>query len=167
MEPFESPPLAPEAKEKTIYTRNNATGEYEPLVTAANDTASTKFGGKLEYAGATPDLTHVVFGSEVPLLAEAPANRACMSGSRGRPLKLISVLPGPEQTPASEPTLGDQGRNVRGAISTDGSRVFWTNGESDQGPLFMRDTLTDETIQINAAQGVSEPDEEEHGRRPR
>ena len=55
-EPLEDPPLAPEASEKTIYRRDDATGEYEPLVTAKDDTASpaTPFGGKLEFAGATP-----------------------------------------------------------------------------------------------------------------
>ena len=78
-------------------------------------------------------------------------------------MKLVSLLPGPAQSPASEPALGDQGRNVRGAVSADGSRIFWTNGESDQGPLFMRDTQSNETIQINAAQGVGEPSEEELG----
>ena len=31
-------------------------------------------------------------------------------------------------------------RDVRGAISSDGSRVFWTNGSSDEGPLFTTDT---------------------------
>ncbi len=161
-EPLENPPLSPEAKEKTIYRRNTASGEYEPLVTAANDTANSPFGGKLEYAGATPDLSHVIFGSEVPLV-QGGGEQGLYEWQAGSALKLISVLPGPEQAPAGEPTLGDQGRNVRGAISTDGSRVFWTNGESDQGPLFMRDTLKGETIQINAAQGVSEPDEEELG----
>ena len=89
-----------------------------------------------------------------------------MSGKRGAALKLVSVLPGTEQTPASEPTLGDLGRDVRGAISTDGSRVFFTNGESDEGPLYMRDTVRGETIQVNAAQGVAEPDEEEIAGRP-
>ncbi len=160
LEPLESPPLAPEAKEKTIYRRNDATGEYEPLVTADDTLAGTQFGGKLEFAGASPDLNHVVFESEVPLIAGA-AEGGLYEWESGAALKLVSVLPGAGQTPASEPTLGDLGRDVRDAISSDGSRVFWTNGASDEGPLYMRDTVTGETIQVNAAQGVPEPGEEE------
>jgi len=75
-------------------------------------------------------------------------------------LKLVSVLPGSEQTPASEPELGYQGRDVRNAISTDGSRVFWSR-EGEYGPLYMRDTIKNETVEVNAAQGVAEPDEAE------
>ena len=143
-----------------MYRRTNATSEYQPLVTAANDTASTQFGGMLEFTGATADLKHVVFESKVPLIAGA-GQKGLYEWEAGAALKLVSVLPGSEQTPASEPTLGDLGRDVRNAISMDGSRVFWTDRENDEGPLFMRDTLKDETIQINAAQGVGEPGEAE------
>ena len=161
-EPFENPPLAPGATEKTIYRRNDSSGEYAPLVTPASDPAGSKFGGKLEFEGATADLKQVVFGSEVPLLVGA-GEQGLYEWQSGTALKLVSVLPGAEGKAASEPTLGDLGRNTRGAISTDGSRVFWTNGASDQGPLFMRDTVKGETIQINAAQGAQEPSEEEIG----
>jgi DNA-binding beta-propeller fold protein YncE len=162
-EPLEDPPLAPQAREKTIYRRDDGTGEYEPLVTAANDTASSVFGGRLEFAGAAPDLSHMVFESEVPLIAGA-GERGLYEWEAGAGLKLVSVLPGSEQSPAGEPSLGDLGRDVRGAVSSDGSRVFWTNGlgaEADEGPLYMRDTLTGQTIQVDAAQGVAEPTEEE------
>jgi hypothetical protein len=162
-EPLEDPPLSPESREKTIYRRNDASGEYEPLVTAADDTAGTAFGGKLEFEGASPDLSHVVFGSEVPLLALA-GEAGLYEWESGAALKLISVLPGSERTPASEPELGYQGRDLRGAISADGSRVFFAS-EGEDGPLYMRDTVKEETIQVNAAQGegVAEPDEEERG----
>jgi len=159
-EPLENPPLAPEATEKTIYRRNDTSGAFEPLMTPKADTAGTNFGGKLEYGGATPDLSHVVFGSEVPLTTGA-GGRNLYEWESGMLLKLVSLLPGPQGKPASEPTLGDQGRNVRGAVSSDGSRVFWTNGGGDEGPLFMRDTVKGETIQVNAAQGVAEATEEE------
>ena len=59
-----------------------------------------------------------------------------------------------------EPELGFDGFDVRGAISQDGSRVFWTN-EEENGPLYMSDTAKEETIQINAAQGVREAGAEE------
>ena len=151
--------MAPEAKEKTIYRRNDLNGEYEPLVTAANDETGTPFGGKLEFQGATPDVQHVVFESQVPLLLDAGEN-GLYEWESGAPLKLVSVLPGSEQTPAPTPDLGYNGRDVRGAISQDGSRVFWTN-EGEVGPLYMRDTSKGETVQVNAAQGVKEAGTEE------
>jgi DNA-binding beta-propeller fold protein YncE len=159
LEPLENPPLAPEAKEKTIYRRNDANGEFQPLVTAANDETGTPFGGKLEFEGATADVKHVVFSSkEVPLLAGA-AGSGLYEWGADAPLKLISVLPGSGHTPATEPALGYEGFDVRGAISQDGSRFFWTN-EGELGPLYMRDTAKEETIQINAAQGVKEASSE-------
>jgi len=164
-EPLENPPLAPGVSEKTIYRRAQASGEFEALVSPADDSAGSKFGGKLEFAGATPDLHHVLFSSEVPLIAGA-GERGLYDWEAGSALKLLSVLPGPEHTPAGEPNLGDHGRDVRNAISVNGSKVFWTNGlgqEEDEGPLYMRDTSKEETIQINAAQGVREPSEEERG----
>jgi DNA-binding beta-propeller fold protein YncE len=160
-EPLEDPPLAPEASEKTIYRRDQASGEFEPLVTAKDDTAGSPFGGKLEFAGATPDLSHVVFSSEVQLLPEA-GDGGLYEWEAGAALKLISVLPGSGQTPAIEPNLGYQDRDVRGAISNDGSRVFFSS-EGEDGPLYVREPSASKTIQVNAVQGegVREPSEEE------
>ena len=151
-----------------MYVRNNATAQYQPLVTPADDTAGTAFGGKLEFAGAAPDLAHVVFASEVPLTTQA-VGEGLYEWEAGAPLKLVSLLPEREgaQTSASEPLLGGaSGADVRNAISTAGSRVFWTNGSSDEGPLFMTNTARGETIQVNAAQGDQEAGAEEHRRRP-
>ena len=162
-EPLENPPLAPEAKEKTIYRRNDASGEFQPLVTPANDVTGTPFGGQLEFEGATGDVKHVVFKSEVPLVAGAVGS-GLYEWEAGAPLKLLSVLPrsehSPEPTPAAEPDLGYRGYDVRGAISQDASRFFWTNQEA-LGPLYMRDPAKEETIQINSAQGPKEAGEEE------
>ncbi len=119
----------------------------------------TPFGGKLEFQGATADVKHVVFRSEVPLV-EGAVGTGLYEWEAGAPLKLLSVLPGSEHTPATEPYLGYHGFDVRGAISQDGSRFFWTN-EGEHGPLYMRDTAKEETIQINAAQGVREAGAEE------
>ncbi len=117
-EPLENPPLAPAAREKTMYVRDDASGEFQPLVTAANDSTGTPFGGKLEFEGATPDLSHVVFGSEVPLLA-GTVGEGLYEWESGSPLTLMSVLP--DGTAAGEPSLGDLGRDVRGAVSADAS----------------------------------------------
>ena len=166
VEPFEQPPLSPEATEKTIYIRDDATRQYQPLVTAANDTANTQFGGKLEFEGASPDLTHVVFGSGVPLTLGAAAG--LYQWKSGMALQAVSVLP--DGTPALEPVLGAEGHNVRGAVSSDGSRVFWTGESGVQANgatetvrhLYMSDMRTNKTLQIDAAvPPIVEPGEEE------
>ncbi len=166
VEPLEQPPLAPEASEKTIYLRDNATGQYLPLVTAADDTAGTKFGRKLEFIDATPDLSDVVFSSEVSLTPEA--GPGLYQWRAGQPLELVSVLP--DGQAALEPALGAESHNVRGAISANGQRTFWTgesevqNGEETETVrhLYMRDTATGRTLQLDAAVApIAEPGEEE------
>ena len=164
-EPFEDPPLAPGEREKTIYAREN--GEFEPLVTAANDQTGNPFGGKLEFQGATTEApgvageqhVHIVFGSQVALVSGAGEN-GLYEWEKGKPLKLISVLPGSEGASASSPRLGFERGDVRGAISQNGTRVFWSN-EEELGPLYMRDTSKAETVQVSAAQGVPEAGTEE------
>jgi DNA-binding beta-propeller fold protein YncE len=166
VEPLEQPPLSPEATEKTMYLRDTATGGYLPLVTPANDTAGTEFGEKLEFAGANPDLSDVVLSSEVPLTAGAGAG--LYEWQSGKPLMAVSVLP--DGTAALEPALGAESHNVRGAVSSDGTRVFWT-GESEVPAgeftetvrhLYMRDMTTGQTLQVDAAvPPIAEPGEEE------
>ena len=46
---------------------------YEPLVTPEADSARSQFGGELEFAGASPDLHHVLFSSDVPLTSAPSA----------------------------------------------------------------------------------------------
>jgi hypothetical protein len=145
------PPLAP-GSEKTVYLRNNPTGEYQALVTSANVPPGTHFGGNEEteaafhYVAATPDLSHVVLqASEVALTSNA-ASAGLQHGlyvwSEGQ-LQLVSVLPD------GEPSGGVLGREtiVRNAISEDGTRVFWAEG-ANASPIFMRDTVRDETVQV-------------------
>lgn len=165
-EPLEQPPLSPEATEKTMYLRDSATGEYAPVVTADDDTAGTHFGQELEFVDATPDLSHVVLSSAVPLTAGGAAG--LYEWRSGAPLLPISLLP--DGSPALEPEVGDENHNVRGAVSSDGTRVVWT-GESEVQVgeesevvrhLYMRDTATGQTLQLDAAApGVQEPGEEE------
>jgi DNA-binding beta-propeller fold protein YncE len=175
-----SPPITPgEPQERTMYLRDNAPLQPEAseaanfqaaahngslmqpanpgflaLVTQANSPGlpgPAEFGGGeregLEFLGATPNLAHVVFASfkATPGLYE-------WSGT-GKPL-LVSVLPGGERV---DPTIaelgGDANRDVRRAISNDGTRVVWT----DLTHLYVRDTATQETLQLDTRQeGVLE-----------
>ncbi len=165
-EPLEQPPLAQGATEKTMYLRDSASGTFLPLVTPASDTAGTSFGGKLEFEGATPDLSHVVLSSQVPLLKGTAAG--LYEWHAGSALEPVSILP--DGSPALEPALGEEGHNVRGAVAAGGTRVVWTgesevlNGETPETVrhLYMRNLPTGQTVQLDAAgQGVQEPGEEE------
>jgi hypothetical protein len=168
----DDPPLSPEASEQTAYAEAEANRGfrapgYLPLVTPLTDTAKTRFGGQLDFLDATPDLRHVVFDSEEATLLSGKAP-GLYEWEAGAGLQLVSVLP--DGSPAGDlelgdsPALGDEDVNVRNAVSVNGSRVIF----SSEGPeehsesveyhrLYMRDTETQETIQLNAAQGASEP----------
>lgn len=153
----EHPALSPLASEKTMYLRKDlpAAAEFSPLVNAQNDTAGTKFGGGLDFAGASSDLRHVVFHSKVGLTAAAPSAAGLYMWQEGAPLSLVSVLPDGEPATddgLTEPSLGAwKGLNARGAISQNAARVFWTEGTGKA--LYMRDTVRNVTIGLNAAQG--------------
>jgi DNA-binding beta-propeller fold protein YncE len=153
------PPL-PAGSERTIYLRLGS-GEYRPLVSAGNVPPGTQFGDRsvagLTFDYATPDLSHVVLSSRVPLTAQplkAGSGGGLYEWAEGH-LQLASVLPGGEGVPAQ---LG--GRAVKHEISDDGSRlVFVANGHD-----YLRDMPSDNmpggaTVQIDAAQGTPEPAE--------
>jgi DNA-binding beta-propeller fold protein YncE len=154
----EHPPLSPLATEKTMYLRENvpaSPGQFTPLVTAQNDTANTKFGGGLDFQDATSDLGRVVFHSKVALSQATPSAAGLYSWQQGKPLELVSVLPDGSPAPDSglaESSLGDgAGLNMRGAISSDGSRLFWSDGAGTG--LYLRDLSLGQTIRLNSAQG--------------
>jgi hypothetical protein len=150
------PPLAPGATQKTMYLRNNAVGSYVPLVTEANVPASTEFGNKIRFLTATPDLSHVVLRSEVAL-TPPPSGNGLYEWAAGH-LQFLSLLPD-NKTAATEAALGFDGHVFAHAISTDGSRVIWTNKDENSGAghLYLRGTATSQTLQLDAAQGVAEP----------
>lgn len=168
----DDPPLAPEPSEQTAYTEAEANRGfrapgYLPLVTPLTDTANTKFGGQLDFLDATPDLSHVIFESREAaiLTGEAPG---LYEWEAGTGLQLVSVLP--DGAPAGDlevgdsPELGDENVNVRNAVSENGSHVIFYSEGPEEGSesveyrrLYLRDVETKESIQLNAAQGVSEP----------
>jgi hypothetical protein len=139
--------------------------------------------------GATSDLSHVVLHSLAALTARegtTPAAEArgaegsLYEFSDGR-LQLVSVLPEGKQAgvpvPKTEnefhaylegdgPVLGSPNdssspTNARNAISSDGSRVIWTeiSGDDAQPPwsLYMRDLTKNETVRLDEAAPGVEP----------
>jgi DNA-binding beta-propeller fold protein YncE len=149
------PPLVPGVTQATMYLRDDTNGTYVPVVSSANVFAGTRFGGEIQFVDGTPDLSHVVFSSRVALLG--PASVPGLYEWAGGSLQLVSVLPDGE--PAKGLVELGYSHVQAGSISNDGSRVIWTKVESEPhlGHLYMRDSLTGETVQLDAAQGVSEP----------
>lgn len=154
------PPL-PEDAEESVYLRHSASGEYQPLVTAANvlGGATSEFGRQLGKNGnpsegviawgASPDLSHVVLQSfEVPLLAGA-SQYDLYEWAEGQ-LRIVSVLPQAEGGAAVGGALGRENAVIKHAISNDGSRVLWSSGG---GILYLRDMSRGETVRVSPGDG--------------
>ena len=169
-------PIAPETnsyeteeeqtEDRASYEAARTNGEamnnagYLPLVSGLNsaELGGGEFGGGeqegVEVWGVTPNLAHVVFKSYKadPGLYEW--------GGKGKPLELVSVLPGGGDVPPKEANLagpGHGGSSARHAISNDGSLVFWkTPGQGREQPyhLYVRDTAMPkpETLELDAVQ---------------
>jgi len=125
------------------YLRNDQDGAFQALLTAANaelPLSPEQF--DLVFAGASPDLSHIVLSSCAALTDEASEvpeiGGGCDSAkpnlyqwSEGT-LRLVNVLTGE--------TLGTPGASLAaqaGAISADGSRVYFTDDEN--GRLYLRE----------------------------
>jgi hypothetical protein len=152
---YEEPPLVEGVKQATMYLRDNATGTYLALVNEANVASGTLFGAQVHFVDATPDLRHVVISSQVALLgpSSAPGLYEWSAGA----LQLISVRP--NTRPVKGAVALGYSHTAANGISSDGTRTVWTIEEQEPhlGHLYMRDTATKQTIQLDAAQGVSEP----------
>jgi DNA-binding beta-propeller fold protein YncE len=167
-------PGDPANTERTPYQRE-ADGDFVPLVTAANVPSGTKFGGVetkpgpepggglweegVEFLTASPDGSHMVLTSPQVLTPGFKAGfesvRSNLYELAGGQLKLVSVLPGPAAEPTSEAglkaTAGKNNLNMRGAISSDGTRVaFETEGVTHD--VYVRDTTLNQTVQVDVPQ---------------
>lgn len=155
LQPRDATPLSPDTTERTPYLRENRQPPaYTPLITASEVPSGTEFGkvgpeadeqvkGNVEVRGASPDFQHVVLGSKVPLAKEANVG-SLYEWSAGS-LEPISVEPG--KAKAVQAQLGSGAGSTIGAVSRDGSRVFWTSGG-----LYLRDTTRDETLRLDEVQ---------------
>jgi hypothetical protein len=176
-------PLSSGASEGTLYLRDDTSGAELPLLTAANTPVGTELvekghGGTEEsnvhFVDATPDLTHVIF--ESPALLTPNAVTITRYGNvapnlyewAGGQLQLVTVLPngkpdsegGVLGVGSGQDIVGNElvSSELQNAISSDGERVFWTGGGGGiTSHLFLRDMVQSETVQVDAAQGISEP----------
>jgi hypothetical protein len=186
--PFQEPPLV-NAKQKEeenvkeevgIYLRQNFACEagaptcFEAVVNPENNVAGNAFGEKLEFNGASADLSHLVFKSEVALTPGAGAEGMYEWNAERTPsepeheheqLQFVSRLPakpGVKAKAAFDPQLGNNVEKVsdaaRNAVSSNGSRVFFSALKSELAEvrnLYMRDVPLGTTMRINAQEGFA------------
>jgi hypothetical protein len=156
-----------------IYSETVTEGSYLPLVTGcpsslvekckasveeyANVPPGTKVGGAIHFVGATDDLGHVVLSSGVPLTRTTPEGaetegEGLYEWSDGR-LQLVSLLPEHGQASGGNAVLGYDDADARNAISRDGSRIVWSNRAEGEEHLYMRDTSSEKSVQLDENQG--------------
>ena len=161
VEPAGETPLCPHAAEGECpgvppYLHDDASGTYRPLVYPGNVPAGTNLGPSarerpVKFVRATPDFSHVVLESEVPLVDGGSGG--LYEWSAGKPpseqLQQLGVLPkseGGAVVGAGEPSPRFH------ELSDDGS-VFFGSG----GHLYLQDVAKDESFRLDVAQGVVEP----------
>jgi DNA-binding beta-propeller fold protein YncE len=159
------PPLsadAPGGGYDVLYTRASSDGSYHALLTTtppnrpANEFAAagvygqdSKCGlGSLAYAGASSDLSHLLFEANDALTANAldpgvEANN--LYDSVAGQLSLVNVLPNGAPDPnatfgSPSPRSSKEPPDFSHVISSDGSRIFWT--DLNTGELYVRENGT-------------------------
>jgi DNA-binding beta-propeller fold protein YncE len=153
-------PLSASASERTLY-RRESDGEFLPLVYSGNVPGGTHFGGEepqpgqllgvMQFEGASKDASHIILASPAALVPGLAAGTESnlFEWSDGQ-LKLVSVLPDGRATSEAHVSsaLGKGNDVVRGAVSENGGRAFF----EAENHLFVRDTASGETLQIDEQQ---------------
>ncbi len=145
-------PGAP-AKYQDLYTRNNASGSYQPLSTVTPpNRSSQEFGAPFarngeafgrHFAGASADYSRLFFAANDVLASGAgdpSAGANNLYESFAGQLRTINVLPDGSAAPGASFGAEIEGSRVdlSHAISADGSRVFWTDLKT--GSLYVRES---------------------------
>lgn len=135
------------------YYRRRADGSFESLLGEGDLQHTTLSPSEFEmrFAGSSPDLAHIVVSSCAALAADATETAApggCDPAAQnlyewsGGSLTAVNLLPGEAVT-----APGAELAAPSGAISDDGSRVYWVGG----GNLYLREGS--QTEQVDAAAG--------------
>lgn len=137
-----------------FYLRDNASGGFSSLLGAADVAHSEVVAQAFEvgFAAASADLSHVVLSSCAALTADATEildgpghcdpDAANLYRHSPSGLQAVNLLPG-EITTAPGAAIAAPS----GAVSSDGSRIYWTQG----GNLFLREG--NQSDQVDQAQG--------------
>lgn len=132
------------------YLRTGSDGSYEALVGAA-ELVNTDIGPAhfdLRFAGASPDLTHVVLSSCAALspgASEVPQGEGCNPSEQN----LYAWSPGSGLALINGATPGASLAAQSAAVSEDGSRVYFTR----EGKLYLRDGAQTKQADADAGGG--------------
>ncbi len=148
---FQTPALNPDAQPEAanLYRRQNCgpeAGSFETLTTAPlplEGEARSSYVTNNSVQGASADSRHAIFRAKAPLTADAAAGvNAQLYDRFNGGLHLVSVLPGGEADPVSATVGGAGGAgsdSLQGAVSEDGSYVYWTSVGTDLvGKIYLR-----------------------------
>jgi DNA-binding beta-propeller fold protein YncE len=159
------PAISEEASEQTPYLRSDFIGEnaeepcssgcLRPLVRSAPH----PFGEEGQcpphavcgplIAGASADARHVVVEASVGLSETPGDNGGLYEWSEGEgSLQLVSALP-KSGKPAEDAKLGAPDLLARQAVSAEGTRVVFTAQVAGKAHLYMRETDSEETVQLD------------------
>jgi hypothetical protein len=135
-----------------LYRQNNSTGEYEALITA--EPFFSPFPGyRLEVQNVSADGTHAVFAAGAKLTEDAANNKNGLvfqlyehvAGAGCGELHLVSYLPNGKANPSGPATAGNyaqpgtnRGRIMARALSSDGTRVFFSTLPGGDQRLYVR-----------------------------
>jgi hypothetical protein len=145
-------PTAPSGNLKVLYARDSGTGAERPLFTEAPPGIS-RFEFTSEFTGGSSDFSTMVYDA-VGETGAGLGNNVYETTDGSAP-QLVNLLPGSD---AIEPSAVTGAPNVSGeegfpdynnAVSTDGSRIYWTGLASDG--LYLREDGT-RTIQVDASE---------------
>lgn len=186
VEPQGATPLSSEATEKTPYIREAngeyfplVTGAMVPagIKFGGSETAPEAFfpASTVKFEAATPDLSVVLLSSPQPLTSDfspafAPGTNDSVYEDSGGALGLVSQIPrgtanacgngSPTCVPAAEEgvdaSAGVDHKNLRHAISEDGSRVVFTTEGNGNQVLYLRGVKSSETIRLDVPQAGAE-----------
>jgi hypothetical protein len=134
-----------------LYVRQTNSGTYQ-LITKVPPLSTSPESYTVRFAGATPDLSHILFETNDPLAPGVPGNAVSLYEWNEGAIRLVSVLPVPANTPAGSGGAGDGSQtNLVNVISDDGERIFWTDNNEQ---LYVRESGENSptTIKLNASQ---------------
>lgn len=142
-----------------IYRRDNAAGAYQALI--RTDPAAKEFGPELQ--GISADGSHAAFRAKAPLTPDAATKKGVYQTylAFDDELRLVSVLPNGVAskvdssvgTPGGRELYGRES-SVAGAVSADGSRVYWSESKVifTPGKVYLRENAEQEQSAIAAGQ---------------
>ena len=173
LEPGSGPtkPQSPEAAERTLYLRDSSNGSFRPLETQTNVPQGLKV-DELEgsyYFAATPDFSHVVFGTPAALTPEAVKGscEGCYISETmnlyewyNGQLQLVNIFP--DGSTKAGAAVGNaemgtsKGEMIARAISNDGRWVVWKYQSPGSGAttrlLYARDMVDKHTVELGGSQ---------------